>query len=334
MREIVISESAACQRLDKFLQKTLDKAPKGFIYKMIRKKNIKLNGARAEGHTMLAVGDKITLFLSDETIAGFTTERAVRVAGALHVVYEDGYVLICDKPAGVLVHPERAADKDTMVHRAQYYLYHKGTYDPADRAAFAPAFCNRLDRNTSGLVVCAKTLAAAQWLNKAFADRKAEKRYRAVVCGRLDAAGILGGYMTKDAANKKAIVHRIEAPPAEAEASPAFAKAKAVHTRYVPIWHQNGCSYLDVTIATGKFHQIRAHFAQIGHPIVGDVKYGRADINERFRRRAGVTSPMLHAWQLTFTETAGALGYLAGQTFEAGLPPMFKQGLTLLENGG
>ena len=323
MREIVITEAAANRRLDKFLLHYLNKAPKGFIYKMLRKKNITRNGKRADGSEILAVGDAVTLFLSDGTIAAFTETRPVAPAGCIAVIYEDEHLLICDKPAGLLTHADNVLDTDTLVHRVRFYLCQKSEYDPTDPVAFAPTLCNRLDRNTSGLVTCAKTLAAAQWLNKAFAERRVEKRYRAIVCGEITTPGVLSGTMQKDMDNKKAIIRQSQ----EGTADKPMESLKSVQTHYTPIWHGGGFTVLDVLLITGKFHQIRAHFAHIGHPVAGDVKYGRRSINDRLRRKVGIISPLLHAFRLTFTETAGVLGCLAGKTFEAPLPPMFQQGL-------
>lgn len=314
MRKILITEADENQRLDKFLLKYMNNAPKSFVYKMLRKKNIKLNEGRAQGGETLAKGDRVELYLSEETLAGFMSPGCVNMgAGPVSVVYEDGHILVCDKPWGVLSHPGARGDGDTMAGRLLLHLWKNGEYNPDAPGAFTPAPANRLDRNTTGLLACGKTLAAAQWLAKAFRERKAEKRYTALVAGTVRSSGRLTGFHEKDEAANRVVISGEMRGPAAKEAT----------LLYAPVWSKNGFSCLDVALVTGRSHQIRAQLAQAGWPVIGDAKYGDGRVNEIFRRGAGVGFQLLHAGRLTFTEDTGALSYLAGRTFTAEPPTVF-----------
>lgn len=297
MKEIVVSNEASNQRLDKFLAKYLNDAPKSFIYKMLRKKNIKLNGQKAQGSEILAVSDCIRIFMSDETLDKFCSVKGVEFfAGELNIVYEDKHVLIINKPRGLLTHPSASSDRDTLLSRVLSHLHKNGEYDISKESVFTPGLCNRLDRNTTGIVVCGKTLTALQQLNKAIAERKSEKYYTAAVVGEIISKGVLEGYHSKD---QKRNISSIK-----------NSGDKLAITEYEPISVKNGYSLLKIKLVTGRSHQIRTHLAGIGHSILGDGKYGGAV-------KGAPRFQMLHAVSIRFFGLEGELDGLNGVVFTA-----------------
>ena len=303
MKEIIVNKDSANQRLDKFLAKYLNAAPKSFIYKMLRKKNIKLNSAKAQGLEILAESDTIQIFMADETINKFRSEKKVELHSAyIDIVFEDENILICNKPRGLLTHPGASSDNDTMLSRILAYLYKKGEYDTSVESVFTPGLCNRLDRNTTGIIVCAKTLKAAQQLNKAISSRESEKFYKAIVIGEINSKGALEGYLTKDKKNNIATI--------------SDSGEKSVLTEYTPICAKNGYSLLKIKLITGRSHQIRAHLSDTGHPILGDGKYGgKKDKEPSFQ--------MLHSQGIKFFGLKGELKLHNGTEFSAPPPEDF-----------
>lgn len=309
MKEIEITKQEEKQRLDKFLLKYMNQASKGFLYKMLRKKRIKLNGGRAEGNELLQAGDTIQLYLAEETIASFMEEKTIAKAERhFGIVYEDDEILVVNKPAGLLTHPEKSSDTDTLIDQILYYLYQKGQYQPKRESSFTPALCNRLDRNTSGIVIAGKTLKGVQAVNELIRERKLEKYYLTLVCGEIRQAGEITAYLTKDA--EKNQVHLSQK---------AGLGAKTL-TKYRPLASANGFTLLEIELITGKTHQIRAHMQSIGHPVVGDRKYGDAAVNEKCRKAYGLSNQFLHAYRILWQETAGLSSYLAGKEMSAPLP--------------
>lgn len=309
MKEIRITRNEENQRLDKFLLKYMNKATKGFLYKMLRKKRIKLNGGRAEGSEMLTAGDTLQLYLAEETIQSFMEERTVAPAKRhFGILYEDEDILVVSKPAGLLTHPEKAEDKDTLIDQILYYLYQKGQYVPDAASSFTPALCNRLDRNTSGLVIAGKTLRGVQAVNETIRTHKLDKYYLTLVAGEIHEAGEITAYLTKDQ-NKNQV---------------RLSKRKGIGaktmTKYRPIAHAKGYTLLEIHLITGKTHQIRAHMQSIGHPVVGDRKYGAEHSNEKFRKEYGLSNQFLHALRVEWKEKNGPLGYLYGKEMTAPLP--------------
>jgi 23S rRNA pseudouridine955/2504/2580 synthase len=263
---VYIDELNANQRFDKFLIRYFGAAGKGFVYKMLRKKRIKLNGMKADGGEMLAAGDVVTMYISPQTMRGLgTVSDTVRALPGIDVVYEDKDFLIVDKPVNLLTHAEKDGD-DTLVGRIVYYLYRNGGYDPTVQGAFTPVCCNRLDRNTSGIIAAAKNLPAAQALAAAFRDGDAERWYAAVVSGRVD--GELG--FDADIDGKRAF------------------------TAVYPLKVTDSYSVVKIRLHTGRTHQIRKHLASAGYPIIGDTRYGDAGVNGRF----GVRGQLLRAYKL------------------------------------
>ena len=304
MNKLTIQAGNANQRLDKFLLKHFNKATKGLIYKLLRNKRIKLNGARAEGSELLQPGDELTFYIAPETMAGLMEARAVRMdCAALAVIYEDTHILLVNKPAGLLTQPD-AAGADCVSERLLAQLSREGAFDPT-ATGFTPAPVNRLDRNTSGIVICAKTLAAAQVLSEALRGRAVDKQYIAVAAGRVDREMTLSGLHQKDARTNTVTITNEDGKDAVTEIAPLF----------------RGADYtvLRVKLLTGRTHQIRVHLQSIGHPILGDPKYGDAAVNRAYSLR----SQLLHAERLSFGEMPAPLVDLSGRMFTAPLPAAF-----------
>lgn len=304
MKTFVISQNDAGQRLDKFLRKTAPNLPQSLLYKAIRKKDIKINRKRAEISTRLQAGDEVSVYLPDEffvkpeTVYDFT-----RAGKQLSIVYEDENILLLDKKAGVLCHPDDREYIDTLIGRVKRYLYEKGEYDPDAENSFVPSLVNRIDRNTGGIVIAAKNAESLRILNQKMKDRELHKYYLCVIHGTLSQKkGVLKGFLVKDEKKNKVQVLSSPAPD-----------AKTIQTAYTVLGEKNGLSLLEVNLLTGRTHQIRAHFASIGHPLLGDGKYGTNAQNKRF----GYKKQFLYSYKLVFDfkTDAGMLSYLDGKCF-------------------
>lgn len=307
MREFEINTNEAGQRFDKYLKKLLGQAPGSFVYKMLRKKNIVLNGKKADGTEKLREKDRVTLFLSDETFEKFSTgsqpspeyESLKRLAGRftsgeleLQVVYEDADVIIINKPSGMLSQKAKPSDVSANEYILAW-LMAAGKLTPEEFPTFKPSVCNRLDRNTSGLLAAGKTLKGLQELSKALKERSVQKYYRCIVKGEVLESARIDGWLVKDRRTNQVAVLRETNGEDE---------ARRIETEYRPVQVLNGYTELEVHLITGRSHQIRAQLAVLGHPIVGDVKYGDADDNALFRKKAGVTSQLLHAYRMVFSD--------------------------------
>ncbi len=284
MQKLVIDKANENQRLDKFLMKYLNKAPKSFVYKMLRKKNIKLNGAKAAGNETIKAGDEVCLYLADDTIENFRAAVHIKPQKAPVIVYEDENILAANKPAGLLVQGDKNEGADNLNDMLLYYLSQKNEISDT----FKPGVANRLDRNTGGLVVMGKNLAAAQALAEAFRENKADKRYLAAVVGTVARSGEISGWHTKDDKNRVLITK-------EKREGAAYVK-----TLYTPIFTGENYSVLSVKLVTGKSHQIRESFKEAGFPIIGDPKYGDAKINAFFKQNFGLDHQLLYAVSLEF----------------------------------
>ena len=318
MKEIVINENEAGQRLDKFLGKLLKEAPASFYYKMLRKKNIVLNGKKATGNEKLTAGDSIKLFLSDETFEKFagkrqTNDLAASVPNiALEIVYEDHDVLAINKPAGMLSQKAKKEDISANEYILQYLL-ESGTITRESLHTFKPSVCNRLDRNTSGILVAGKTLNGLQQMSKAFRERSMEKYYLAIVAGHISKPRRIEGFLKKDGVNNQVTI--LSEPSND---------AKPIITEYSPLKLIGHVTLLEDHLITGRSHQIRAHLASIGHPVIGDTKYGNPRLNREFLKNAGVTHQLLHAYRLFLAD---------GTKIQADAPKEFERALECQRTG-
>lgn len=311
MQEIKITANEAGQRFDKMLAKYLNEAPKSFIYKMLRKKNIVLNGKKATGNEMLQAGDQVKLFLSDETISKFSKLQFQKTEANLNIIYEDTHVLMINKPAGMLSQKAEAKDVSLVEHLISYMLT-TGQLTEADLRTFKPSICNRLDRNTSGLVVAGKSLLGLQRMGELFQKRTMRKFYRCLVDGVIEKERYIQGFLQKDEKTNKVMISQAETMD-----------SVPIETEYRPIATNGSQTLLEVHLITGRTHQIRAHLASIGHPIVGDYKYGNRNLNHHYKQKYGLESQLLHAYRLEMPEMDGELKAMSNKEFVAPLPKLF-----------
>ncbi|NBH72560.1 RluA family pseudouridine synthase [Clostridiaceae bacterium] len=321
MQSIEVNQNEAGQRLDKLLGKYFNLAGKGFLYKMMRKKNITLNGRKCDGSERLKEGDEIRLFLADETIEKFSQVKVQKVQEkALDILYEDGHVLLVNKPAGML--SQKAKDTDeSLVEYVTSYLLSSGQLTREQLRSFRPSVCNRLDRNTSGLVAAGKSLAGLQALSKVLKDRSLHKYYLCAVRGRVQEKQQIRGILTKDGRTNQVSV---ELGTGGTGTGKDGRKAGAeICTEYEPLYYEDGYTLLKVKLITGKTHQIRAHLAAAGYPIAGDYKYGDPGANAEVKKKYKVCSQMLHSFQMVFPAMPEPLSGLSGKQFTAPVPGEF-----------
>ena len=399
MYQIRITEKEAGQRLDKYLHRILPKAESGFIYKMLRKKNITLNDKKAGGGEKIAVGDSITIYFSDETLEKFMgrklragLERTVHGTGSpgsnvrnggnsayrvqnhidslhginveedqavkaadymtaydkmqnIRILYENDHVLLADKPVGIL--SQKAENTDISLNEWLVgYLLQSGAVTEDELAVFKPSVCNRLDRNTSGIVLCSKTLKGAQLLSELLKRRTLRKYYRLYVKGIVDEKQMIEGYLIKDEKLNKVFIEPVNDrdyayfknlhDDAQANRRGAYSERKEmrsleqirssyIKTGYRPVKTEQDKTLLEVELFTGKTHQIRAHLASIGHPLLGDYKYGDKAWNDRYKKKFQVRSQLLHAYKVVFPQLDDPFGDLSGRMFVAELPEIFEK---------
>lgn len=307
MKEISVTNESAGQRLDKFLKRLLPSCPGSLLYKQLRKKNITLNGSKADGHELLNTGDIVCVFFSDETYDKFSKgmnvdvsvfQKAFEKLGKTDIVYSDPDIIIFNKPAGILSQSDSSGDlsiNDYLIG----YLLSCGDIKPDDLLSFRPSICNRLDRNTSGLILCSRSLQGARFLNKILSEREAEKYYLALVQGKFEKEGIHTSYVKKDVKNNKLLF-----------TDKAIEGTTEIKTGFEVICAVDEASLLKVRLYTGKSHQIRAHLSYLGHPIIGDPKYGGRGIYNASRQ-------MLHAYEIKMTD---AKSEYYGRSFKAPAP--------------
>lgn len=311
MREITIGPNEAGQRLDKFLNKYLSEASKSFLYKMLRKKNITLNGKKATGNEKLELTDVVKLFLAEDTIEKFRSQEVIEYpTRSLDILMEDAHVAFVNKPAGMLSQ-KAEANSESLVEYFIGYLLKSEQITQEELKSFHPSVCNRLDRNTSGIVACGKSLAALQELSAMFKERTLEKYYLCLVNGSLTKSCHLKGYLKKDdKTNKVEILEKEELD------------SSYIETSYEPLGSKNGYTLLKVHLITGRTHQIRAHLASTGHAIVGDRKYGNKG-GEKVLGKYLVKHQLLHAYELYFPSITGTLQSLSQKKIVAPLPRDF-----------
>ncbi|WP_317368273.1 RluA family pseudouridine synthase [uncultured Tyzzerella sp.] len=296
MVEIKINKLNENQRLDKYLLKYLNKAPKSFIYKMLRKKNIKLNGKKAEGNEIIISGDIINIYLSDDTINSFKEDKQINKTNQdFKIIFEDKNIILCYKPINLVSQPDISNKNNSLNDQLIFYMHNKGEYILS--SDFTPSICNRLDRNTSGIITFGKNLKALQSLNKAFKNNLIDKYYLTAVYGNVTQSGTIELYHKKD--GNKVVLSKKYIP-----------NSKKIITEYQPIANKDNKTLLNIKLITGKTHQIRASLEHIGYPIIGDKKYNNNNFNH-----FNLKYQFLHCYKIHFKHQDEFLNYLSDKTF-------------------
>ncbi|MBD5493010.1 MAG: RluA family pseudouridine synthase [Lachnospiraceae bacterium] len=352
MYQRTITETEAGQRFDKYLRKLLPEAGNSFLYKMLRKKNIVLNDAKADGSEKLVKGDVVAVYFSDETLNKFmgTSKRQAvttsdyqdningydasltvisKLFNNISVIYENEHILIADKPAGLLTQKASAEDislNEWLIH----YMTRNNQITESQLKTFRPSVCNRLDRNTSGIVLCAKTVRGAQMLGDVLKNRSIHKYYRLYVKGTLANESVIDGWLIKNEKTNKVQIntkeHDIVNNRNEKEKSDNVnVKETYIKTRYVPVKQYEDMTLIEVELITGKSHQIRAHLAGIGHPLLGDYKYGDRRWNDKYKEQYGIKHQLLHAYKVVFPHLDEPFTDISGREFLAPLPEIFSK---------
>ncbi len=310
MKEFIINKNDAGQRLDRFIGKAVPLLPESLLQKYIRLKRIKVNGKGSKRDTRLVAGDAVQLYINDEFFQRLTEDNAYLKINTprVDIIYEDDNILLADKKVGVLCHSAGEWDYNTLISNIKAYLYKSGQWDPKDENSFSPALCNRIDRNTGGIVIAAKNAQSLRIIDEKIRSREIDKIYLAAVWGELSPpSGELRGYIFKDAKQNRVYVR-----------STPERGAKTAITRYKTLRVSNGISLLECELLTGRTHQIRAQFSSAGHPLVGDGKYG----SRKLPQGLSIPGQALCSYKLRFAfkSNGGLLDYLNGREFTAILP--------------
>lgn len=339
MQEIKIESSSEGQRLNKFLGRYLDNAPQSFLYKMLRKKNIKYNNGKADGSEILKAGDRIQIYMSDDTICNFRKDGMIpQMSTSDHkfenidsndgntarepsspkqnplkqipILYENEDVLILNKPSGILSQKAVASDYSLNEQIVEYYKWKGGSL-----SLFTPSVCNRLDRNTSGIILAGMSLKGTQMLSRVLKARTIDKYYLTIVCGTVAQATTIKGFLCKKKNHNQVVIFRTK----EEALANGYQEAAFIETQYQPLAHgksgKEDFTLLKVKLVTGKTHQIRAHLKSVGHPIIGDGKYGLKSVNAYIKSAFGIRHQLLHAFYIHFPEDIDSV--LAGKSFTA-----------------
>lgn len=312
---IEIGTNEAGQRLDKFLRKYLKDVPLSAIFKALRKGDIRVNGKKGKEKDVLVEGDVIEIKYLQSVVQKQKKKKNFQEVdfSALQIVYEDDNILLVEKWPGVLVHSDRKDGPATLTDYALSYLYKKGDYVPENELTFTPASCNRLDRNTSGIVFFGKNFEALKLVNEMIRERHVKKYYCALVKGKIK-AGRYEAYITKDDENNTAEVFKEKKP-----------NTKKIAMDVSVIQTNGAFSFLEIELITGRSHQLRAHLAFLGNPIIGDPKYGNRELNSFFENKFGLNYQFLYAYKVIFKEVPERLEYLKNKTVAYALPPIFKK---------
>ena len=304
MRTLIIKQNDAGQRLDKFLTKTLKTLPVSLMYKQIRTKKIKVNRKRTEPNYILNTGDTVELFIADEFFEKTKSDAYIfQCKPNIDIVYEDKNILLVDKKPGVIVHSDDKEETNTLINRIKTYLYQKGEYSPENENSFSPSLCNRIDRNTGGIVIAAKNADSLRIINQKIKNREISKKYLLAAHGYFEKKqGVFKNYLIKDSKTNTVKIYDNH-----------IKNSKAAETKYRVIEEKNGLSLIEAELLTGRTHQIRAQFSYSGHPLLGDGKYG---INKD-DRKSGYKCQALYSYKITFdfTSDSGILDYLKGKSF-------------------
>jgi len=320
MKSFTISKLEANQRVDKYVKKYLSNAPLSFVYKLFRKKDVKINSHWVKENYIVQEGDVISIYITDDQIEEFTKEKTIEKVPLSHpIIYEDDNVLIINKPRGLLVHGDISEKRITLTNEVLNYLYSKNEYDPKKTNGFTPAPAHRLDRNTSGLVIYAKNLPALQQLEELFLTKEhIVKTYKALVIGKLTKELTLEYPLLKD--EKTGLV----------KVASFKDGAKSALTIVNPVKSYGEFTLVDANLITGRTHQIRVHLSYAGFPIVGDSKYGNFKANKEFKDLYKFENQFLHAERMEFKKIGGVLSYLSNKKFIAELPSKEQEILKLL----
>ncbi len=313
---VTITSNDENQRVDKFLKRILNDAPLSFIYKMFRQKDVKVNGKRVKIDYILHENDVVDIYIKEALLEQFHKDALLRpVKADFPILYEDENILVIDKPKGLIVHEGEGEKRITLQNMVLNYLKDKKEWDPSSLATFVPSPAHRLDRNTTGIVIFGKNLPTLQQLLELFRTRtQIEKHYTLLVRGITPEQGEIKFALLKDSEKKM-----VKVAPVEKGAKPALTRYKRIKA------YQGGFSLVEAELLTGRTHQLRVHFAAIGHPIVGDSKYGDFKINDTFEKMYGLKNQFLHASYFKFKEIDGKLSYLSGKEFISPLPEKEKQ---------
>lgn len=304
MKSVIINKNDANQRLDKFIFKSFTSIPTSMVYKGIRKKRIKVNGKKTDVGYMLREGDKVELYINDEFFSSDDDKTSFLAStGNVNIIYEDENILLADKEKGISVHDDESKSANTLINQIKAYLYKKGEYDPKSENSFSPSLCNRIDKNTQGIVICAKNATALREMNEKIKERKIDKFYLCLVKGVMEKSeDTLKAYFVKDEKEKRVYVYKDNVKG-----------SKTAITKYKVLKKGEITSLLEVKLLTGRTHQIRAHLAFIGHPLVGDGKYGKNEFNKKMNMK----TQALYSYKLRFSFDEGDfLSYLDGKVFK------------------